>query len=79
MNVSIQKWTPTLLEIKDFLETKFKEHLLLSDIWQSLNCVLVNQYQDGSDSMGYHSDDEYILTGEKIILSLSLGKVQFIQ
>lgn len=37
------------------------------------NSVLANAYRDGSDSMGWHSDDEKELGPEPLIASLSLG------
>jgi len=37
------------------------------------NCCLVNQYQDGNDSMGLHSDDEPQVQANSMILSLSFG------
>lgn len=39
----------------------------------SFNSVLVNRYQDGYDSVGWHSDDEPELGPAPIIASLSLG------
>ncbi|UTW13955.1 alpha-ketoglutarate-dependent dioxygenase AlkB family protein [Marinobacterium rhizophilum] len=38
------------------------------------NCVLLNLYRDGSDSMGWHSDDEPELGPDPVIASLSLGQ-----
>lgn len=37
------------------------------------NSVLANLYRDGSDSMGWHSDDEPELGMQPVIASLSLG------
>lgn len=37
------------------------------------NSVLANLYRDGSDSMGWHSDDEAALGAQPVIASLSLG------
>jgi alkylated DNA repair dioxygenase AlkB len=37
------------------------------------NHVLVNRYRDGSDSMGWHSDDEPELGPDPPVASLSLG------
>ncbi|MDE3073695.1 MAG: alpha-ketoglutarate-dependent dioxygenase AlkB [Pseudomonadota bacterium] len=37
------------------------------------NSVLANLYRDGSDSMGWHSDDEPELGAQPLIASLSLG------
>lgn len=39
----------------------------------SFNSVLANFYRDGSDSMGWHSDDEPELGVRPVIASLSLG------
>ena len=39
----------------------------------SFNAVLLNQYRDGSDSVGWHSDDEASLGEHPTIASLSLG------
>ncbi|WP_458071367.1 alpha-ketoglutarate-dependent dioxygenase AlkB family protein [Rhodanobacter sp. BL-MT-08] len=39
----------------------------------SFNSVLANFYRDGSDSMGWHSDDEPELGPRPVIASLSLG------
>ncbi|WP_020682079.1 alpha-ketoglutarate-dependent dioxygenase AlkB family protein [Marinobacterium rhizophilum] len=40
----------------------------------TFNCVLLNLYRDGSDSMGWHSDDEPELGLNPVIASLSLGQ-----
>ncbi len=57
-------WTPVLLEIKSKIEpvagVKF-------------NAVLLNLYRHGSDSMGWHSDDERELGENSIIASVSFG------
>ena len=37
------------------------------------NHVLVNRYRDGSDSMGFHADDEPELGEDPVVASLSLG------
>ena len=39
----------------------------------AFNSCLANLYRDGSDSMGYHSDDEPELGPEPTIASISLG------
>ena len=39
----------------------------------SFNTVLLNQYRNGKDSMGWHSDDEASLGPQPTIASLSLG------
>jgi alkylated DNA repair dioxygenase AlkB len=40
---------------------------------RAFNCVLLNLYRSGSDSMGWHSDDEPELGPNPVIASLSLG------
>lgn len=37
------------------------------------NCVLINYYRDGNDSMGWHSDDEDELGDAPAIASVSIG------
>jgi len=41
---------------------------------QHFNCVLLNLYRDGEDSMGWHSDDEPELGPDPFIASVSLGE-----
>ncbi len=57
-------WTPQLQAVRQSIETQFR---------QSFNCVLLNQYRDGQDSMGWHADDEAELGEQATIASLSLG------
>ena len=54
-------WTPTLLEIKEKIEAVQGEY----------NYCLLNRYRSGSDSMGWHADDEPEMGN--VIGSLSLG------
>ncbi len=54
-------WTATLLEIKQRIEAVQGEY----------NYCLLNRYRSGSDSMGWHADDEPEMGC--IIGSLSLG------
>lgn len=61
---SAEKWTETLLEIRQRTEKEFDCRF---------NCVLCNFYRSGNDSMGWHSDNEKTLGRDPIILSLSLG------
>lgn len=59
-----QPWTPELARIKSTLE----------DIAQwNFNSCLLNMYHDGSEGMGWHSDDEPELNQNAPIASLSLG------
>lgn len=59
-NVAIA-WTPVLLEIKKRIEAVYGEY----------NYCLLNRYRSGSDSMGWHADDEPEMGN--VIGSLSLG------
>jgi alkylated DNA repair dioxygenase AlkB len=58
-------WHPCLLEIRDRLAD-------YSDA--PFNSVLANAYRDGSDSMGWHRDDEAELGQDPVIASVSLGQ-----
>ncbi len=42
----------------------------------TFNSVLLNLYRDGSDSMGYHADDEPELGTHPVIASVSMGGVR---
>ena len=59
-----QPWTPELLQIKSKLEQIAQ--------WKFNSCLL-NLYHDGSEGMGWHSDDEPELVQTAPIASLSLG------
>ncbi len=41
--------------------------------WENFNGVLLNLYRDGSDSMGWHSDNEPELGKDPVIASVSFG------
>ena len=56
-----------LLEVKQQLEADFDLRV---------NSALLNVYRDGSDSMGWHSDDEPELGSAPAIASLSVGAVR---
>jgi alkylated DNA repair dioxygenase AlkB len=58
------QWTPTLLKIKEDIER-------ISN--QKFTSVLLNLYRDGSDSNGWHSDNEKELGKHPFIASLSFG------
>ena len=60
-------WTEPLLALKTRLEAA-------TDC--PFNSVLLNQYRDGRDSMGWHSDDEPELGANPTIASLSLGETR---
>lgn len=57
-------WTPTL----QMLRTRLRDQG-----FGEFNSVLLNHYRDGSQYMGWHSDDERELGPEPVIASLSLG------
>jgi alkylated DNA repair dioxygenase AlkB len=59
-----REWTPELLTVKHNIEHASQ---------LTLNSMLANLYRDGSDSMGWHSDDEASLGPRPQIASLSLG------
>ena len=58
------EWTPELFEIKDRIE-KASGFVF--------NSALLNQYRDGSDSVGWHRDNEKELGKNPIIASVSFG------
>ena len=57
-------WTQTLLEIKEKVE-------LISN--EKYNSCLLNLYHDGSEGMGWHSDDEKMIVPKSAIASVSFG------
>ena len=57
-------WTPALLDLRARVETAAAARF---------NCVLLNRYRHGQDSMGWHADDEPELGAAPVIASLSLG------
>ena len=60
-------WTPACAELRERVSSLCGE---------SYNSVLCNLYRDGSDSMGWHSDDERELARQPCIASLSFGAVR---
>lgn len=57
-------WTPELEEIREKVQQ-------ISGA--SYNACLLNLYHDGSEGMGWHSDDEKTIVPESAIASVSLG------
>ena len=57
-------WSRQLLELKTAVEAA---------CGHSFNSCLLNYYADGSEGMGWHSDDEKSLVSNAAIASLSLG------
>lgn len=47
--------------------------------YRPFNCVLLNLYRDGRDSMSWHADDDYEHGGQDVIASLSLGATRRFQ
>ncbi len=62
-------WTDELVQLKTEIEALIPG--------TSFNSVLLNQYRDGNDKMGWHSDNEKELGNNPIIASLSLGATRF--
>ncbi|MDZ4788616.1 MAG: alpha-ketoglutarate-dependent dioxygenase AlkB [Blastochloris sp.] len=59
-----QIWTPELAQIKALAEKQTGSFY---------NSCLLNLYHDGSEGMGWHSDDEKCLGKENVIASISFG------
>lgn len=57
-------WTETLLELKSIAE---------KSSGQTYNSCLLNLYHDGSESMGWHADDEKTILKNSAIAALSFG------
>lgn len=58
------EWTPELLELKGLVEAATNS---------SYDCCLINNYANGDDYIGWHSDDEKFLSPGVYIASVSLG------
>lgn len=57
-------WFPALGNLRSAIQSYTKTRF---------NCVLINLYRDGRDSMGWHADDEAVLGDQPVIASVSLG------
>lgn len=57
-------WADVLTPVRDRLQ---------EELCAPINSVLLNRYRSGTDSMGWHSDDEPELGPQPVIASLSLG------
>ena len=64
LQLSPQPWTPHLDRMRQRVSTLTSK---------PFNSALLNYYRDGSDGMGWHSDDEPELGRDPCIASLSLG------
>jgi alkylated DNA repair dioxygenase AlkB len=62
-------WTEELFQLKTDIEALIPG--------ANFNSVLLNQYRDGNDKMGWHSDNEKELGKNPVIASLSLGATRF--
>jgi alkylated DNA repair dioxygenase AlkB len=63
-------WTPMLVQVKKKIEYATSNQF---------NSVLLNRYESGSDSVGWHADDEPEMSPEHPIASLSLGATRSFQ
>ncbi len=64
LRLSPQPWTPQLDQLRQRVSALTSK---------PFNSALLNYYRDGSDGMGWHSDDEPELGRDPCIASLSLG------
>ena len=62
--VSPKPWPPILTKLRQTLFNKCQ---------LSFNTVLVNRYENGTESMGWHSDDEPEIVANSAIASVTLG------
>jgi len=60
-------WHPAVTEIRDRISQHYDAQF---------NCVLLNLYRNGQDSMGWHSDDEKELGENPVIASVTLGEAR---
>lgn len=58
------RWTPALMLVKERVELRTDHRF---------NSCLLNLYHDGSEGMGWHSDDEKTLGRNPVIASVSFG------
>lgn len=65
LKLTAMAWTDELLHLKNKIE---------QSCGHKFNSVLLNYYRNGSDSMGWHRDNESELGENPIIASLSLGQ-----
>lgn len=64
-------WTALLADLRDAVQETYDAQQGLPP--QRFNSALLNLYRDGSDSVGWHADDEAELGPSPQIASLSLG------
>jgi len=61
-------WIPELVAIKNIVETITNEQF---------NCCLCNLYHNGTEGMGWHSDNEKVLNPMRSIASVSFGTERY--
>ncbi|MGF1694424.1 alpha-ketoglutarate-dependent dioxygenase AlkB [Vibrio lamellibrachiae] len=66
-------WLPILLDLKSQCENVTNGEQVAN---ARFNSVLANLYRDGSDSNGWHSDNEPELGSQPVIASISLGETR---
>ena len=64
LTLPTKKWSPLLENVRDYVHK-------ITDI--KFNYCLLNQYEDGRNSIGFHADDEAMLDPRAPIVTLSLG------
>ncbi|MGQ7248446.1 alpha-ketoglutarate-dependent dioxygenase AlkB family protein [Halomonas sp. V046] len=62
-------WHPSVRQLRDHLERSLASQ---AGTWR-FNSVLLNRYRDGTDRMGWHSDDEPQLGPTPCIAAVTLG------
>ena len=62
-------WYESLLNLKNRIEAT-------PSVFARFNSVLCNYYRNGTDSMGYHADDEKELGIDPVIASVNLGETR---
>jgi alkylated DNA repair dioxygenase AlkB len=62
---NISPWLPELLDLKNRIEKAFPD--------LQFNSVLLNKYHNGTDKVGWHSDNDKEFGANPAIASLSLG------
>jgi len=65
LTLPTKQWTPLIASTRDYVEKLTRE---------KFNYVLINKYENGSQYIGYHSDDESTLDPLAPIVTLSLGE-----
>jgi alkylated DNA repair dioxygenase AlkB len=67
---SRRTYQPTLIKLKAAIEATIRT---------KFNSVLLNRYENESDSVGWHADDELEMSQDHFIASLSLGAIRCFQ